>query len=120
MSVTTLANLAASALNWANVIIFSLTALFCFRQFIHWRRPINAILTFLGVYWAALYFAIILQERNLIPPFDPVFFGRIFVRPAFTLTGAIMLYMVARGHLTLWLAEIIKFLNEADGEQPPQ
>jgi hypothetical protein len=45
----------------------------------------------LGAYWSILYFYIALAGMTvLFSPVDPILFGKIFVRPAFTLTLTVM------------------------------
>lgn len=52
----------------------------------------------IGVYWAVLYVFVILQTLGIIQQADPVWFGRIFVRPALTIT----LGLIAAGGLMRW------------------
>jgi len=44
----------------------------------------------LGTYWCILYLYIALAGMTVVSTFDPILFGRIFVRPAFTLTLTVM------------------------------
>lgn len=83
----------ADLLSLANVIFFGLLALYSFRRASRERGFMRWLLSLLGViggYWSALYLLIFVMPQGY---FDPVWFGRIAVRPAFTVTGAVMASM---------------------------
>ena len=51
-------------------------------------RVLRVMLMGIGVYWAGLYVFVVVSEPGVI---DPVWFGLVFVRPAFTVTLATIL-----------------------------
>lgn len=51
-------------------------------------RPLRVMLILIGMYWAGIYTFVYLVKPGYI---EPVYFGQVFVRPAFTVTLAIML-----------------------------
>jgi hypothetical protein len=46
---------------------------------------IKLVLGLIGLYWAGIYIVVLLSNFGIIPPTDPIDFGRIFVRPAIVL-----------------------------------
>lgn len=83
----------ADLLSIANILFFGLIAIYSLLQSLHetgFMRLMMAILGLVGAYWAALYLLILVMPQGT---FDPIWFGRIAVRPAFTFTGAAMACM---------------------------
>lgn len=90
------------ALAVANCILGTIMA---YTQFRFWRSNghehwtwIKLLLGCMGVYWSAIYAVVILAGLGLIPSIDPVYFGRIFIRPAITLS----LGLCAAGSFARW------------------
>jgi len=81
----------ATALAVINVLlalgIVVMNARLCWRQQCC-ARPIRMFLIATGIYWALLYSFVVWASPS---DYDPVAFGRIFVRPAFTWTLGLML-----------------------------
>lgn len=92
----------AKGLSLANVIFALLLALYCFRQVKRqsgFMRVLMLFFSLAGLYWAGLYVFVFITPVGI---YDPVWFGQIFVRPAFTFTLALMASMAAyrwRGRL---------------------
>lgn len=89
----------ADLLALANVLIYGMLAWLSWR---HLRslagepRWIRFMHLLIGLYWSCLYaFVVVTPTGN----YNPVWFGQVFVRPAFTFTGAVML----AGSLHRWL-----------------
>lgn len=57
------------------------------------RYAASIVFTIIGLYWAALYIFVLFTPSGSI---DGVMFGRLFVRPEFTLTGGAMLMLALR------------------------
>ena len=76
-------------LAWANAILAGMIAVFQIRLAIKFKlaRWIRILLVIIGLYWCALYIFV-----ALVPPgtIEAVYFGQVFVRPAFTVTLAAM------------------------------
>lgn len=49
-----------------------------------WLRWMNILI---GLYWAGIYVFVAVADSS---QYNPVFFGRVFIRPAFTITLAVM------------------------------
>lgn len=92
----------ARFLSLANIIFSLLLALYCFRQVRRQPGFMRVLMLFfglVGLYWGGLYVFVFLTPVGLV---DPVWFGQIFVRPAFTFTLALMASMAVyrwRGRL---------------------
>lgn len=80
----------ASALAWVNAVLALLLVVFAARYV---RQPnatarwIKFVYAMVGIYWFGLYTWVALVPVGIV---DPVWFGQVFVRPAFTVTLAVM------------------------------
>lgn len=80
----------AGALAWINVVLGLILAVFTMRYLCkstpvaRWVKTLYALI---GIYWAGLYFYVAINVPGVV---DPVWFGQVFVRPAFTFTLAAM------------------------------
>lgn len=85
---------AANALSFSNIVFAGLLAILCFVQAKRHQRGFMRVLMILfgliGMYWSVLYVWILLAPIGIV---DPVWFGQVFVRPAFTFTLALMASM---------------------------
>lgn len=116
-----LLNLAAETLNFANVIVFGLISTHSFSRFLKTRRPRYIALGLIGFYWCALYVYVILSSVGAVPTFfDSIWFGRIFVRPAFTLTGSFMLWSLAHSEAEAALKAFFDALSKTNDDQAPK
>ena len=82
----------AEALSFANVVFFGFLAYYSFRlakSETGYPRFLRMAMGTIGSYWAILYVYVFFAPSSN-PIIDPVLFGQVFVRAAFTLTGAIM------------------------------
>lgn len=83
----------ADLLSAVNIFFAGLLAIYSFRRarretdFARWMM---VLLGLIGAYWCGLYLMIFIMPSGT---FDPVWFGRIAVRPAFTFTLAVMASM---------------------------
>lgn len=81
----------AELLSIANVIFSLVLSIFSIRRWLRDRRGFGGtmmlVLGLIGLYWAGLYVFVFLTPVGV---YDPVWFGQIFVRPAFTFTLATM------------------------------
>lgn len=83
----------ADVLSLANIFFAGLLAICSFRRARRehgFPRWIMLILTVIGAYWWGLYVLIFFAQPET---FDPVWFGRVLVRPCFTFTLAVMASM---------------------------
>lgn len=80
----------STALAWVNAVFGFILTVFAFR-YIRCERPaarwLKAIYGILGLYWCLLYTWVAIVPAGIV---DPVWFGQVFVRPAFTVTLAVM------------------------------
>jgi hypothetical protein len=81
-----------------NAVLGLLLAVFALRYARHsaaaavWIKYLTAVV---GLYWGGLYIWVLFTPVGLV---DPVWFGQVFVRPAFTFTMAVM----AAGSVYRW------------------
>lgn len=88
--------LPVGSLDWAtilamiNVLIFG--SIFAVQVVLFRRmkiaRLLRVLIMVISIYWAALYAFVAIVPEGYI---DPFLFGQVFVRPAFTFTGAVIL-----------------------------
>lgn len=73
-----------------NIIAGTLVAVIDFYYWIKYRletwRWIKLYYAIVGFYWALLYTYVLLASLNVFPQIDSVTFGRVFFRPAITIT----------------------------------
>ena len=80
----------AELLSGANVLLALTLAYYNLRQVRRqsgFLRVFSLLSVLIGLYWAGIYIFVILTQAG---SYDAVFFGRVFVRPAFTFTLAMM------------------------------
>ncbi len=80
----------AELLSGINVLLALALAYYNLRQVRRqsgFLRVFSMLSVVIGLYWAGLYSFVILTQAG---SYDAVFFGRVFVRPAFTFTLAMM------------------------------
>lgn len=80
----------ADVLSLANIFFSGLLMIYSFlraRRETSFMRWIMLALAVIGAYWGGLYVLIFFTQPGT---FDPVWFGRILVRPMFTFTLAVM------------------------------
>jgi len=78
-------------LAWLNAVLGAILAVFSLRYV--WREKsvacwLKILYALIGLYWCALYVFVALTPPGLF--MDSVTFGQVFVRPAFTVTLAVM------------------------------
>jgi len=89
----------AESMSLGNVLFYGFLAWYSFRRFSrmrdrYWMRALVFLFGMIGLYWAGLYvYVLVISVTNA--PYDSVWFGRVFVRPAFLFTGALMASMAA-------------------------
>lgn len=92
----------AKGLSLVNVFFALLLGIYCIKQTIKLRgfmKVLMALFAGVGLYWCGLYVYVFLAPIGGV---DPVWFGQVFVRPAFTFTLALMASMAVyrwRGRL---------------------
>lgn len=92
----------ARSLSLANVIFALLLGIYCIKQANRLRGFMKVLMLLFaatGLYWFGLYVFVFLTPVGIV---DPVWFGQIFVRPAFTFTLGLMASMAVyrwRGRL---------------------
>ncbi len=80
----------AELLSGANVLLALALAYYNLRQVRRqsgFLRIFSLLSVLIGLYWAGIYIFVILTRAG---SYDAIFFGRVFVRPAFTFTLAMM------------------------------
>ncbi len=80
----------AELLSIANACFSLILALLCFKQVPRWSgytRLMLIVCGLIGLYWFVLYVFVVFTPSG---SYNPVTFGQVFVRPAFTFTLAIM------------------------------
>ena len=81
----------AEVLAWVNAVLAGILAVFSLRYIrrknstVCWLKMLYALI---GIYWCVLYTFVALTPPGLL--MDSVTFGQILVRPAFTVTLAVM------------------------------
>lgn len=84
----------AFGLSFANIVAGLIVAIIDFYYWYKFKheswRWIKLLYALVGAYWALLYIYVVLAAFDLLPQIDSVTFGRVFFRPAITVTlGAI-------------------------------
>ncbi len=81
----------ASILAWINMALGVALAFFSLRYLHnssrHIARWVKILYAAIGIYWGSLYLFVAINPPGVI---DPVWFGQVWVRPAFTITIAVM------------------------------
>lgn len=80
----------ATILAMVNVLIFGsifVVQIVLFRR-MKIARLLRVLIMAISIYWAALYAFVAMVPEGFV---DPFLFGQVFVRPAFTFTGAVFL-----------------------------
>lgn len=80
----------AEVLAWVNAVLGLLLAIFAIRYIRNKSavaRWLKALYGLIGIYWCALYTWVAIVPAGIV---DPIWFGQVMVRPAFTVTLAVM------------------------------
>jgi hypothetical protein len=81
----------ATIFAWINLCLGAILAVYSFRSYRRYRSQawawISVVKIVLGVYWAGIYIVVLLTEPG---GYDSVLFGQVFIRPALTITLAVM------------------------------